>query len=130
MKTLIKPLFVAIALMLTTGYASLAHSASDPQPTAAFQSGIYTNQAGKLQIALDKQAGHTLYVRLTNTDGRMFFVQRVGKQQTSVRLRLDVSDLPDGAYQLTITDGKDIAQHTVTLETQKPVDTNRQVAIN
>ncbi|GAB4051525.1 hypothetical protein [Spirosoma litoris] len=129
MKTLIKPLFVAFALVLSTSYASLAKPTNDPQP-AAFQSGIFTNKAGKLQVALDKQSGQPLQIRLTSADGRMVFSQRVGKKQTAVRLVFDVSDLPDGAYQLTITDGKEINQHTVTLETQKPVDVNRLVAIN
>lgn len=129
MKTLIKPLFVAFALVLSTSYASLAKPTNDPQP-AAFQSGIFTNKAGKLQVALDKQSGQPLQIRLTSADGRMVFSQRVGKKQTAVRLVFDVSDLPDGAYQLTITDGKEVNQHTVTLETQKPVDVNRLVAIN
>jgi hypothetical protein len=129
MKTLIKPLFVVIALVLSTSYASLAQSASNSQP-AAFQSGIFTNQAGKLQVALDKPSGHVLQISLAGTDGRAVFAQRVGKKQTAVRLLLDVSSLPDGAYQLVITDGKEIAQHTITLETQKPQDVNRLVAIN
>ncbi|QMW03583.1 T9SS type A sorting domain-containing protein [Spirosoma foliorum] len=129
MKTLIKPLFVAFALVLSTSYASLAKPTNDPQP-ATFQSGIFTNKAGKLQVALDKQTGQPLQIRLTSADGRMVFSQRVSKKQTTVRLVFDVSELPDGAYQLTITDGKETNQHTVTLETQKPMDVNRLVAIN
>ncbi|MVM33733.1 hypothetical protein GO755_27090 [Spirosoma sp. HMF4905] len=130
MKTLIKPLLVAIALVITTAYTTLAQAPADAQPSPAFQSGIYTNKAGKLQIALDKQTGHALQIRLADGTGQMFFVKHVGKQETAVRLQLDMSDLPDGAYQLSITDGKKTTQHTVTLGTQKPQDISRLVAIN
>ncbi|QMW04789.1 T9SS type A sorting domain-containing protein [Spirosoma foliorum] len=130
MKTLINPLLIAIALMMATAYTTFAQAPASAQPSPAFQSGIYTNKAGKLQIALDKQTGHSLQIRLADGSGQMVFVKRVGKQETTVRMQLDMSDLPDGAYQLSITDGKNITQHTVTLGTQKPQDMSRLVAIN
>jgi len=130
MKTLIKPLLVAITLVITTVYTTLAQAPVNAQPSPAFQSGIYTNKAGKLKIALDKQTGHALQIRLADGTGQLFFVKRVGKQETAVRLQLDMSDLPDGAYQLSITDGQKTTQHMVTLGTQKPQDISRLVAIN
>jgi hypothetical protein len=135
MKTLIKSLLVTFTLTLvsfTLAQAETNKPVVQPKKAAAFQSGIYTTAEGKLQISLDKQTGGTVVVRLKNSAGADLFVQQIGKRQQVARLRLDVSDLPDGAYEVAITNGVETTTQTLTLATQKPskIISTRFVAFN
>ena len=134
MKTLIKSLFVAFTLTLITVYASLAETHKPigrPKNVASFKSSIYTTNEGKIQIALNKQAGGSVMVRLTNKAGAEFFVQQFGKRHQASRLRLDVSALPDGIYQIAITNGVETTTYGLTLGTTPRTTTaTRLVAFN
>lgn len=133
MKTLIKPLLIAFSLFVLTGSAALAGTVTSPnrpKAVATYQSGIFTTAEGKLQIALNKQTGGWVDIRLTNAAGKVLFVQQVSKHQTEARLRLDVSNLPDGTYELTITNGRDTTRQALTLATPKHSEPNRLIALN
>jgi hypothetical protein len=133
MKMLIKSLLVAFTLTLvnfSVSRADVYKHFERPKQAASFQSAIYTTAEGKLQIALDKQTGGTVVVRLKSSAGTDLFVQQIGKRHQSARLRLDVSDLPDGTYEVTITNGVETTTQTLTLATRRPVVTTRLVAFN
>ncbi|MGA0555855.1 T9SS type A sorting domain-containing protein [Larkinella sp. VNQ87] len=122
MKTLVNTLFVAFALTFasfTVSQADINSPAGRPKKVAAFQTGMYTTTEGKLHVALQKEAGGSVVVRLTNQKGDALFVQEYGKREQAARLRLDVSDLPDGVYQLSITNGVETTTKTVTLASEK-----------
>jgi hypothetical protein len=132
MKTILTSLFVAAAFTVTSFSGALADNgpARKPAQVAAYQSGMYTTAEGKLNIALDKQTGGALDVRLLDQSGKAIYNQYIGKRETTVRMRLDLSNLPDGAYQVVISNGKDVTTHAVTIAT-KPVATSaRLVALN
>ncbi|GAB4023957.1 hypothetical protein [Spirosoma koreense] len=129
MKALIKPLLLA----LTVSFASAAMAETNPsRPTAVatFKTGIYTNTSGKLNIALDKDKGGAVDVLLKSSTGKILFAQHIGKKETTSRLRLDMSELQDGTYQVDITNGVATTTHTVTLSTQQPSAPGRLVALN
>ncbi len=139
MKTLIQPLFLTLALTVATAAASLANNTASahrpdrptrPAVAAAYKTGIYSTAEGKLSIALDKETGGVVVIRLTNSAGKEMFTERVGKAEKSARLRLDVSGLPDGAYQVVITNGVETTTHGLTLATRQPSVSSRLVAIN
>ncbi len=96
---------------------------------AAYKTSIYSSADGRLNIALDKEAGGAVVIRLTNNAGKELFAERVGKNEKATRLRLDVSVLPDGVYQLVITNGADTTTHALTLATQPVSVSSRLVAI-
>jgi hypothetical protein len=132
MKTLIKSLLVAFTLTVITFSASIAKShkpIGKPKNAATFKSSMYTNNEGKVQIAVQKQTGGKVEVRLTNSAGKEFFVQQVGKRQEAARLSLDVSALPDGVYQVTISNGIETTTQGLTLATQQPKVAARFVAV-
>ncbi|MFD2569606.1 T9SS type A sorting domain-containing protein [Spirosoma soli] len=133
MKTLIKPLLVAFAFVLINFNAAQAETdnpGNQPKSAVAYQSSIYTTVEGKVRISLDKQTGGMVEIRLTNAAGKVLYTQQVDKHQTAARVRLDVSNLPDGAYQLAITNGVDTTRHSLTLATQQPSEQSRLVALN
>jgi hypothetical protein len=72
----------------------------------------------------------TVVVRLTNSAGTEVFAQQIGKRQQAARLRLDVSALTDGIYNVVITNGVDTTTQEVKLSTQHSVAVPRVVAFN
>ena len=129
MKALFNTLLVAFALTAVSVNAAQADP-NQPKKAAAFQSSMYTNVAGKLQIAVQKETGGNVVVRLVDKAGKEVFVQQVGKRQQAARLSLDVSALPDGVYQVEISNGVETTTQALTLATQQPVAAPRFVAVN
>ena len=130
MKTLIKSLLVAFSLTIVSFSVSFATNGPTPVgKAAAYQSSLYTDAQGKLRIAVDKQTGGVVEVRLVNSEGKVFFVQEVGKRQKIARLSLDISSLPDGAYEVAITNGVDAKVNHLTLATQQPSFASRLIAV-
>ncbi|MGA0557380.1 T9SS type A sorting domain-containing protein [Larkinella sp. VNQ87] len=128
MKALFNTLLVA--LTVTAASFNVANAEiNKPKKAAAFQSGLYTTVDGKLQIAVQKETTSPVLVRLLDQKGKALFVQQIGKRQDAVRLRLDVSNLPDGVYQVAISNGVATTTKEVTLATQQPTTTARFVAV-
>ena len=131
MKTLIKSLALALSLGIITSAASFAEANPGGRPTAAvaYQSGVYTTVNGKLNIALDKQTGGVVDIKLKNAIGEVVYSQHVGKNESKYRTRLNLSELPDGVYQVEITNGVETTTHTITLSTQQPESPARVIAL-
>ena len=132
MKMLIKPLLIAFCLSAVSFSVSLAETnpIGRPKAVASYKTGIYSTLAGKLNIALDKETTSSVDVRLKSETGKVLFFQRITKQEKACRLRLDMSDLPDGVYQVEITNGIETTIHNVTISTKQPSVPSRLVAIN
>ena len=132
MKTLFKPLLLSFTLSLVTLSATLADSnpGNRTSTAATFKTGIYTTAEGKLQISLEKETGGAVDIKLKNADGKVFFTQHLSKKERAVRLRLNLSELPDGEYKLEVTNGVDVTTHSVQLSTKQPSAPSRLVAIN
>ncbi|RRB03935.1 hypothetical protein [Larkinella rosea] len=133
MKTLRQ--FLLVATTLT--FASASFAATNPDSgskakhtVATYQTSLYTDAQGKLRIAVDKETGGVVEVRLVNQAGKEFFVQEVGKHQKIARLSLDVNSLPDDAYQVTVSNGVDTKVNNLTLATQQPRVPGRLIAVN
>ncbi|WP_338869639.1 T9SS type A sorting domain-containing protein [Spirosoma sp. SC4-14] len=131
MKTLIKSLAVAFSLALVTTLGSVAEAKpGHPANVASYKAGIYTTADGKLNIALDKQSGGAVDIRLKDTTGEVLYTHHIGKNDTKYRTRLNLSELPDGTYQVEITNGAETSSHMVNLSTQKPTTPSRVIALN
>lgn len=129
MKTLIKPLCFALSLSLVACTASLAQVGTTPKTTgvATYESGIYTSANGKLNIALNKQVGGPVDIRLKAADGTVLYSHHLGKNDRQCRTRLNLSELEDGTYQVEITNGVETTRQTVTLATKQPAAPERIV---
>ncbi|UFH52624.1 hypothetical protein [Spirosoma sp. KNUC1025] len=132
MKTLIKSLLLVFSISLIPVSASLAESNPIGRPAAAasYKTGIYTTSEGKLNIALDKEATGIVDVRFKHTSGKVLFSQRLCKKEKTSRIRLDMNELPDGDYQVEITNGVETTVHAVTISTKQPSTPSRLVAVN
>ena len=133
MKTLINSLVVAFVLTTATVSASFAddnNPGGRPATVASYKTGMYTTAESKLQIALDKQATGAVDIQFVNAADKVLFTQRVAKKETVARLRLTLSDLPDGLYRVRISNGVEETTYSITLATQQPSAPSRLVAIN
>lgn len=132
MKTLSKSLLVAFLLTLTSVsvtkadvYMSFVH----PKKPVTFQSSLFTTTEGKLRIALNKQTGGTVQIQIVNRAGAEVFSKQIGKNRQNARLQLDVRNLPDGVYQVSITNGVETTTQELTLATTPQVTaTHRLIA--
>ncbi len=123
MKTLIKPLLLALSLSFIT--VSFSEAKPGHPAGATFKTGIYPTVTGKLQIALDKQAGGPVDIHLKNSAGELLYSQHLGKKEAAFRTRLNVDELPDGDYVLTVSNGVETTRQTLTLKTKQTTLVNR-----
>ncbi|QIP12569.1 T9SS type A sorting domain-containing protein [Spirosoma aureum] len=132
MKTFIKPLLLTLSLGILTSLTSFSEAKPIGRPTGAvaYKAGVYTTVNGKLNIALDKETGGTVDIRLKNAQGAVLYSQHLNKNESQYRTRLNLSDLPDGVYQVEITNGVETTTHNITLSTQQPSTPSRVVALN
>lgn len=132
MKTLISSLALALSLSIASTNTLLADTtpANHPAAVAAYKSGIYTTTSGNLNIAVDKETGGSVDIRLKNAEGKVLFTRYLSKQERTCRLKLNLNDLADGTYQLEITNGAETTTQTVTLSTNQPTTPSRLIAVN
>ncbi|RAJ89869.1 hypothetical protein LX87_05638 [Larkinella arboricola] len=129
MKALFNTLLVALTLTAAS-FNTVQAGPNKPKKAAAFQTGIHTTAEGKLQVAVQKETTSAVVVRLLNANGEEVFAQQIGKRQEAVRLRMDVSNLPDGVYQVAISNGVETTTKEVTLTTKQIEAAPRLVAVN
>ena len=128
MKAFSNSLLVAFASTVTSFHVAQANP-KPPQKVAAFETGIYTTAEGKVQVAVQKETTSPVVVRLINEKGEDVFMQRIGSHQSSACLRLDVSNLSDGLYQVVVSNGVETSTKEVALSTKQPTITPRLIAI-
>jgi len=101
--------------------AALLQVHTSDTPSASFEVGIYPVQhSSKLHVAVAKHHQKRLNLRLVNPKNEVVYQETVGKHQSKYQRKLDLSTLPDGVYQLQITDGQDTVVREVSLGTSKP----------
>ncbi|WP_077924078.1 hypothetical protein [Spirosoma sp. 209] len=129
MKTLIKSLALTLLTGIATASVSLAETKPIVRPTAAasFKTGVYSTPSGKLHISLDKQTGGTVDVRLKDAKGTVLYSERLGRNETRYRTRLDLSELENGTYELEMTNGVETTRQTVVINAQQQRIVNIQL---
>jgi hypothetical protein len=132
MKTRINSLVIAFSLTIAAFSASFADTnpGGRSAQVASYKTGMYTTAEGKLQIAVDKEATGAVDIQFVNAQGKVLFAQRMTRKEKMARIRLTVSDLPDGSYQVRVTNNVEVTTHSVALSTQQPMSgPGRLVAI-
>ncbi|MCY7350751.1 MAG: hypothetical protein LH606_08785 [Cytophagaceae bacterium] len=120
MKTQFASLLLAFAL--TTSSVSFANQPTafktDPAGKAAFEV-AFIPQSGnmKLNVAVEKTSKSALVIRFLDAKGNELASQRVGKNELKKQVRFDLTELPDGAYKVEVTDGTDTQVKDLTITT-------------
>ncbi|SOD78716.1 hypothetical protein [Spirosoma fluviale] len=126
MKTLATSLLIAAILTFSaTGFAQDSHSATTAQKTPLT---IQPTQNGKVDVVLGKTDGH-LSIDVVDKQGRTLSHRVVYKQDSNTRIRFDLSELPDGVYELIVTEGANRQTNAIVLNTQW-ADTYRIITLS
>jgi hypothetical protein len=129
MKTIIKTLFVAVALVATS-FANV--KANNPSKTASFEVGIYqTINTLKLNLMVEKQVGNRLEIAIKNDKGEVLYTETIAKNDAKYHGKFDFSQLGDGQYSVEISGGKEKIVKNINLSTNTPEpETNRSISMN
>lgn len=82
---------------------------------------------GKVDVVVGETDGH-LSIQVVDQQGHTLSKRAVYKQESNTRIRFDLSGLPDGVYQLVITEGTSRQTNAIVLNTQSS-DTYRTIKI-
>ncbi|GAB3546954.1 T9SS type A sorting domain-containing protein [Spirosoma fluminis] len=120
-----KTLFASFLIALTTN----AFATSDDKATApaSFQSSVYVSTTSSIRVAIDKEKGQTVQIRLVDEKGRVVATESIAKKQSQFRGRFDVNKLPDGHYTLEITDGTSVETRGIDVATNTPTPSANRV---
>ena len=129
MKTIIKPLFVAVALVATS-FANV--NAHNPSKTKSFEVGMYqTTNTLKLNLMVEKQVGNRLEIAIKNEKGEVLYTETIAKNDAKYHGKYDFSQLGDGQYSVEISAGKEKVIKNINLSTNTPEpETNRSISMN
>ncbi len=94
---------------------------------ATYQTGVYVASDSKLHVAVDKQPGGYVLLRFKDAKGTVLYNGYLGRKAQQYRTKLNLTDLPDGTYQLEITNGTETKSQTVTLATKRTAVSERLV---
>ncbi|WP_420147944.1 hypothetical protein [Spirosoma sp.] len=132
MKTLATTLILLFAGILTT-FATPGpglNKKDHPTKVARYQVGAYlTIDKTKLRVNVDKELGGEIRIQLLDTDGNKYLDHALGATETSGRLSLDITSLPDGDYRLKVTNGLEMEVHNVKIATPAPARVNRSIKL-
>jgi hypothetical protein len=129
MKTIIKTLFVAVALVATS-FANV--KANNPSKTKSFEVGIYQSvNTLKLNLMVEKQVGNKLNVVIKNDKGEVLYTETIAKNDAKYHGKYDFSQLGDGHYSVEISTGNEKIVKNINLSTNTPEpETNRSISMN
>ncbi|ADB36698.1 T9SS type A sorting domain-containing protein [Spirosoma linguale] len=125
MKTLATSLLIAASLTFSaTGFAQNSQSTATTPKTPMT---IQPTTNGKVDVVVGETDGH-LSIQVVDQQGHTLSKRAVYKQESNTRIRFDLSGLPDGVYQLVITEGTSRQTNAIVLNTQSS-DTYRTIKI-
>lgn len=93
---------VLVCLVLHANTLVAANPTAPAKP-ASFEAGVYVNKSNKICLAIEKTTAQSVVISLHQVGKTLdLFTQQVGSKQTKAAFRLDVDQLPNGAYELEI----------------------------
>jgi hypothetical protein len=140
MKTFIKSLAVALTVGVVSFSTSVAATpgmdvadASAPKirPVvhSAYQSVVYPSQVEPvIHVIVVKEEGSTVQIRFKTNQGETLAERFVGRGKEKVAMKFRLNELPDGAYRVEITNGRDVTTKTIKLSTQ-PQESPRTISM-
>ncbi|QIP12183.1 hypothetical protein G8759_05830 [Spirosoma aureum] len=117
-------------LLLLTAQSANARPTGD-RPDEAFRTAVFKahNQA-MVYVLVDKLNHQPSIIEIKNKNGQLVWNQVVSKKTTKFRLKLNLTELPDGQYTVSVVSGKDKMDYPVLLSTSAPIDAKRELEVN
>ncbi len=123
MKNIIKSLALLLSLSTFAAQASDIEKNPGTEAKAAdFQTNVFKGKtATQFYCFVDKQAGQRLTITIRDQKNNILSEQYVSKNETHVAQKMDLSQLADGDYSLTIASADRMVVHPVRVTTAAAV---------
>lgn len=115
MKTNIKSAIFALLVTVTPMFAATQPGAQ----TKSIKTGVYFSTDGKLNINVENNTDRAARIQIRNSNNQVVFQKHTAGAIPLSAVKLDVAELPDGEYEIVVSNGKDKVKQTVQLETPK-----------
>ncbi|WP_341226754.1 hypothetical protein [uncultured Arcticibacterium sp.] len=117
---------IALALFTTTlSFAALANTENpNPEKAKTFEVAMYYNyNTGTIKTFFEKQKGDYLQVTFLDNEGNKLSQSFLSKKRESGRINFDINTLPNGTYNIKVSNGKEEVMHPVNISQPSPVKT-------
>lgn len=125
MKSSIKTIAMTMVIAATFAFNSFADE-KESKKAAAFGTGIFASNSGKIHVAVDKYTNDKAIVLITNQKGDTFYREVINRSTDKFRKAFDVKELPVGNYTIEVSaNGQKTEKHFEVNEAR----TERQISI-
>lgn len=105
--------------MLLTATPMFAAETQQAAKSSTLKTGMYFSKDGRLNINIENNSTRATKVLIKNVSNQIVFQKNTGWHSCISALKLDVNQLPDGEYQVEVSNGEDKVTQKVQLETPK-----------
>lgn len=117
MKNQIKTIVCALLIAVTT--PMFAAENQQVNKGKSLKTGIYFSKDGKLNINVENSSEKATKIQIKDVNNQVVFQKSTQSTNPLSALKLDVGQLPDGAYKVVVSNGSDKITHNLQLETPK-----------
>jgi hypothetical protein len=124
------PLMSKLAFSVLMSAATLTNPSDPTTPKALnFGASAYVTVNNQIRVAVDKDANVGVEVLLRDKSNQVLFRQSISKKDPKYSLKLDVSELADGQYELEVKSNEGSIRKQLNLSTQPAIETSRTLAL-
>lgn len=116
MKTHVKSVIFALLVAATPLFAG---TSQPDQQGKSLKTGIYFSRDGKLNINVENNSEKAARIQIKDYNNQVVYQKYTASTTPLSAVKLDVGQLPDGEYQVVISNGKDKIKQVLQLETPK-----------
>lgn len=125
MKASIKTIAMTMVFAATFAFNSFAED-KESKKAAAFGTGIFASNSGKIHVNVDKYTNSKAVVLITNKSGETIYRETIDRSTDKFRKAFNVNELPAGTYTIEVaTNG----QRTEKQFEVSEIRTERQISV-
>lgn len=102
MKPSIKTIAMTMVIAATVAFNSFADD-KESKKAAAFGTGIFASNTGKIHVAVDKYTDARAVVVITNQNGEAYYRETMERGTGKFRKAFNVDELPAGTYTIEVS---------------------------
>ncbi|MDR6807197.1 hypothetical protein J2Y45_004469 [Dyadobacter sp. BE34] len=125
MKPSIKTIAMTMVIAATFAFNSFAED-KESKKAAAFGTGIFASNSGKIHVNVDKYTDSRAVVLITSKSGQVMYRETISHDTNKFRKTFNVNELPAGTYSIEVSAN---GQKTEKSFEVSEIRTERQVSI-
>jgi hypothetical protein len=118
MKTLLASAFVTLSLAVSSPIFANNPAPAATEQTQPIRFWVVSGANGKIDVNVIKSEIRNLSITLVDKSGQKLATSNISRDSAATRTRFDLTALPDGEYQVILSDGKNSQAKTIELNTQ------------